>query len=193
MSALPGQLGATTRMNARCYGGEMSQIADVVHTVDRFGKEIRRSGQDFFYGYKNTSAMKHDEIVVRIEFGLRKGNAEEIKQEMDRCEKDRKDKGHFLFPSCGCVFKNDYSVGESSGSLLEKAGAKLLKVGKAEVSPYHANFIYNKGATSKEILELSFLMRELVQNKFGIRLEYEMEILGNIPTELAAKILAPSF
>jgi UDP-N-acetylmuramate dehydrogenase len=68
--------------------------------------------------------------------------------------------------------------------LLEASGAKDLHHGGAEVSPHHANFVYNKGATSRAILELTLMMREKVFKTFGAWLAYEMEILGEVPADL---------
>ena len=56
------------------------------------------------------------------------------------------------------------------------------------INPHHANFVFNRGATSREILELTFIMREAVFSKFGVWLEYEMEILGLVPNDLAEKL-----
>jgi UDP-N-acetylmuramate dehydrogenase len=72
--------------------------------------------------------------------------------------------------------------------LLEAVGAKTLKVGGAEVSPGHANFVFNKGATSRDILELSFRMQEAVYQEFGAWLEYEMEVLGLASPDLARRL-----
>ena len=132
--------------------------------------------------------MAANEVVASVELELALGDPNQIRKKMDFCAKDRQQKGHFLHPSCGCVFKNDHSLGISSGQLLDEAGAKKLTVGAAEVSEHHANFIYNKGASALEILELSLLMREAVFRKHGVWLEYEMEILGVIPDAIAKKI-----
>lgn len=188
MNGLPGQLGGTIRMNARCYGGEISQIVTRVTTVTPKGEIRVHSDKSMFKGYKDTIFMTNGELVAEAEIGLARGDPGQIKAKMDACIGDRKAKGQYDYPSCGCVFKNDYAVGVSSGILLDQAGAKALKVGGAEVSPYHANFVYNKGATSRDILELTLLMRELVYAKFGVWLAYEMEILGVVPQDLAAKI-----
>ena len=108
---------------------------------------------------------------------------------MDYCEQDRVRKGQFTFPSCGCVFKNDYSVGVPSGLLLEHAGVHKLSRDRVQINPKHANFVFNKGASSREIIETTLHMRELVYQEFGVWLEYEMEILGDLPADLKTKIV----
>jgi UDP-N-acetylmuramate dehydrogenase len=192
MYRLPGQIGGTVRMNARCYGGEISQIVTKVEVVTQTG-EIKiyekADMKNLFKGYKDTSFMKTGEMIAGVEISLGKGDPKEIEEKMKFCESDREGKGQFDFPSCGCVFKNDYSVGVSSGILLDAVGAKKLKHDGAEVSEHHANFVFNKGATSRAIIEISILMRNLVYEKFGVWLEYEMEILGAMPDDLKKQVL----
>ena len=118
---------------------------------------------------------------------LTPGDQSKISEHMEFCRTDREKKGQFLFPSCGCVFKNDYTVGVPSGLLIEASGMKGVRVGNAEVSEYHANFVFNRGATSRQILELTMVMREAVFRNFGVWMEYEMEVMGVIPEDLRAR------
>ena len=184
MYFMPGQLGATVRMNARCYGGEISGIVDAVTAVTEKGEIKTYSGQEVFFGYKDTLFMSKPEIVAMIEFNLAKGDQVQIRQLMDSCRTDRENKHQFLYPSCGCVFKNNYDVGVPSGLLLEHAEVRQFSSAQVEVSPYHANFVFNKGATAIQILDVTLQMREAVYRKYGVWLEYEMEVLGLIPNEL---------
>ncbi len=188
MYRLPGQIGGTVRMNARCYGGEISQIVRKVEVVTTEGAVKVYEDPKVFRGYKDTLFMENGDLIANCEIELRPAAAERgaIEAKMKACESDREAKGQFDFPSCGCVFKNDYAVGVSSGILLDGAGAKALKHGGAEVSPHHANFVFNKKASSRAILEISFKMRELVWETYGVWLEYEMEFLGALPPDLAA-------
>jgi UDP-N-acetylmuramate dehydrogenase len=195
MYRLPGQVGGATRMNARCYGGEISQVVSKISAVTNTGEikifTCEPGKKDVFKGYKNTVFMDHDLIVGEVELKLQVGDKKEILDKMLFCENDREKKGQFLYPSCGCVFKNDYSpkVSVSSGLLLEKAGAKELKKGGAVVSSFHANFVYNQSATSRDILELTLHMRSKVWETFGVWLEYEMELLGEVPKDLQERFL----
>ncbi len=203
MFRLPGQIGATCRMNARCYGGEISEIVSHIVVVTPAG-EILRYGPDEgvrqkFISYKNTDFMTSGEIIAEIEITLTKGGDPlAIAEKMQAIEDDRNGKHQFSFPSCGCVFKNDYrpEVSVPSGLLLDLAGAMGVKEGKAEISPYHCNFIFNKGAGSRDIVLLCDRMRELVYSKFGVWLDFEMELLGKFPKdleEILAKKKAPMF
>lgn len=195
MYRLPGQLGATIRMNARCYGGEISQCVDQVTTVTSQGQiktYMVSSGAPtpVFRGYKDTIFMQNREIVVQAHIQLQPGPRAPIEALMERIEKDRTSKGHFDFPTCGCVFKNNYApeVSVSSGLLLEMAGSKSMKTPNARVSDKHGNFIFNhNSASSEEILTLSLDMREAVWQEFGVWLAYEMELLGEFPAALLAR------
>jgi UDP-N-acetylmuramate dehydrogenase len=179
MNGLPGQLGGTIRMNARCYGGEISQVVTEVIVVTSAGEVKKYTGRGIFRGYKDTIFMNNNELIAGATLQLRWGDANEIRAMMDRCIGDRRAKGQYDFPSCGCVFKNDYSVGVPSGRLLDAAEVKTLHRGSAAVSEHHANFVFNKNnASAEDILQLSQQMREKVYKKFGVWLEYEMEVLG---------------
>lgn len=188
MNRLPGQFGATVRMNARCYGGEISQIVKEIFVVTMNGEKKSYEAKDVIHGYKDTLFMTNDDIIVGASIELQPGHKKEIKEKMDFCEKDRESKKQFDFPSCGCVFKNDYSVGVPSGLMLENAKVKDISIGNASVSPSHANFVFNKGASSSEILSLTLEMRDKVWDQFGVWLEYEMELLGDFSPKEIKKI-----
>lgn len=193
MNYLPGFIGGTVRMNARCYGGEISQVVSRVTTIS-FDGEVKKwhndsSKKNLFKGYKNTVFMGVDFIIASVELSLNKGIKESIFEAMDFCESDRKKKNQFSYPSSGCVFKNDYrsEVSVPSGLLIALCGLKGKTLGGASVSSDHANFINNvKNATSQEILELSFLVRDKVWQEFGVWLDYEMEVLGELSNDLKA-------
>ncbi len=188
MFRLPGQLGGTIRMNARCYGGEISQIVKEVRCVMPNGQIETFSGDHVFKGYKDTVFMRNGAIIVDALIELGSGNLADEAKLMEHCERDRIEKQQFDHPSCGCVFKNNYQLGISSGLLLEEAGVKSFEHKGASVNPSHANFVFNRRATSDAIVELTLQMREAVYSKFGVWLEYEMEFLGEYEESLIAKV-----
>lgn len=189
MNRLPGQIGATVRMNARCYGGEISEIVTEVKAVLPDGTlKTYQLSDKIFKGYKDTLFMENGAIVAEVTLALRDGDVAAIAEHMRFCEEDRISKGQFVHPTCGCVFKNNYAVGVPSGMLLDKAGAHSLSTDKAALNPKHANFVFNKGATSRDILELTLKMRELVYQTYGVWMEYEMEMLGELPSDLIGRI-----
>jgi len=194
MYGLPGSLGATVRMNARCYGGEISQIVTRIVSFDQKGiKKIyinTRHEKNIFSGYKDTIFMKNNEIISEVTVHLKPAKRANLKEKMMSYYEDRKSKDQYEWPSCGCVFKNDYrkEVSVPSGLLIDSCGLKGSFVGGAVLSEKHANFIQNRGATSRDILELSLLIREKVWKDLGIWLEYEMEALGHFPQDLEQKM-----
>jgi UDP-N-acetylmuramate dehydrogenase len=191
MNRLPGELGGTVRMNARCYGGEISQVVCWLKTVTIDG-QIKHYQQTpgertLFRGYKDTVFMMNTEIIARVGFQLQPGDPQRIAEWMTHCEQDRLSKNQFDYPSCGCVFKNNYEVGVPSGMLLDQAGVHKLSDDKVRINPKHANFVFNVNASSRDILETTFAMREKVYQQFGVWLEYEMEVLGQMPADLSRR------
>lgn len=192
MHRLPGQIGATTRMNARCYGGEISQVVKRVTAVSARGQRRDYRHASMFRGYKDTQFMRNGDIIVAVELQLQLGDKAHIQTQMQRAESDRIAKGHFMHPSCGCVFKNDHQLGLPSGLLLEQAGVHELAKDYPDiaVNSRHANFIFNIGGagSSSDILALSLQMREAVYQQFGVWMQYEMEFLGKFPVSLQEQL-----
>ncbi|MBF0440477.1 MAG: UDP-N-acetylmuramate dehydrogenase [Oligoflexales bacterium] len=189
LASLPGQTGATVRMNARCYNSEMKDVVEGITSVTCEGVIKEYKDKTPFLGYKKTIFQTNNEIVAQAFFRAKKGNRKEIEKLMLKYREDRNKKDQFRYPSCGCVFKNDYSLGLPSGMLLDKADVHLLGTASVEINRLHANFVFNKGsATSREILETTIRMRDAVYEKFGVWLEYEMEILGIIPDDIRQKL-----
>lgn len=188
LAYLPGQIGATVRMNARCYGSEVKDVIYKVVSVSKQGEIHNHEGQASFYGYKATRFQKDGDIVAAASFHTTLGEKEDILDRMLKCKKDRASKNQFQHPSCGCVFKNDYNLGLAAGFLLELADVSEFNTKTVEINPLHANFVFNKGATSRELLETTLKMREKVYKRFGVFLEYEMEILGLVPSDLKDRV-----
>lgn len=186
MFRMPGQLGATVRMNARCYEGEISQIVKEVLTIDIDGHLHTREGDQLFRGYKDTLLMHEPEIVLAVRFQLpSKAAPTSLLTHMLQCEADRHSKHHFDNPSCGSTFKNNYQVGRPSGKVFDALGLKGEKRGQAEVSQFHANFVWNLGnATTRDMLELTAHMRSRALNEANANLELEVQPIGSFDKDL---------
>jgi UDP-N-acetylmuramate dehydrogenase len=177
---LPGMIGATVRMNGRCYGREVSEVTVGIVTVGLDGTVRWREKEEVFLGYKQTSLMRGREIVagVILEFPESKPAAE-IRAAMDEYERDRHGKHQFDFPSCGSTFKNSYAAGRPSGQIFESLGFKGRRLGGAKVSDHHANFIFNTGAAkAEEVLGLAAAMRTAARERAGAELELEVQCAG---------------
>jgi len=180
MYRMPGQIGASVRMNARCFGGEMSQIVTEVLTINEHGYVHCYEGKEIFFGYKDTLLMNKPEVVVGIRFHFPTSQTyASILEHMKSCENNRLNKKHFLYPSCGSTFKNNYDYGKPSGQIFEELGLKGEKCGDAEVSQHHANFVWNKkDATTSDMLSLSSRMRSKALAKLSVCLDLEVQPIG---------------
>lgn len=181
---LPGTIGGAVFGNAGCYG------SDIAHTLDRAwllidGEVEEWSVERFEYGYR-TSVLKANQppngstavgpIVVAAEFRIERGDAEALAEQMRRTAAERKSKTP-VGSSCGSVFKNP--PGNSAGRLIETAGLKGTRIGNAEVSQKHANYIVNLGgARSEDVLGLVEIIRERVLREHGLQLTLEIQQIG---------------
>jgi UDP-N-acetylmuramate dehydrogenase len=175
-AGVPGTLGGGIFMNA---GTKYGCYADVLVNVDLFDFEaglrtVQR--QDLYFGYRETAVG--NTLVVSMEFLLKKGDSAALRHEVDRIIQERAEKQPLDYPSCGSTFRNP-PEGLSAGRLIERSGLKGLRVGGAEISLKHANFILNKGgAKARDILALIDIIKKTVFEKFQVRLECEVIVLG---------------
>ncbi|WP_186645790.1 UDP-N-acetylmuramate dehydrogenase [Fluviispira vulneris] len=199
MYRMPGQLGASVRMNARCYGGEISQIVSQIFTLDMDGILKTYRNEEVFQGYKKTLLMNKPEIVIGARLRFPQTESPEIlMQFMHECEADRHKKKHFFMPSCGSTFKNNYSIGKPSGQLFDQLGLKGTRVGNAAVSEFHANFVWNLGnASTYDMLSLTAIMRSKAMTELDADLELEVQPVGEFSQTLYTKCgmqaLGPSY
>lgn len=186
---LPGTIGATVRMNGRCYGREISAVTRSVVTVGLDGVIRWRPSREVFLGYKHTSLMQSPEIVAGalLEFE-EEDDPEAIDTRMKEYSDDRDAKHQFDYPSCGSAFKNSYRVGRPSGQIFDALGFRGQREGGAQVSEHHANFIFNTGgAKAVDVLRLAASMRTAAKEQAGADLELELQCAGLFETELLDK------
>jgi UDP-N-acetylmuramate dehydrogenase len=184
-----GTVGGAVYGNAGAYGSETGSVIESAELVDRQGniKTVKTDYLDFTY--RSSKLKRSGEFVTRVVFALKKGNKETIKQKLAEIMALRRDKLPIGQHSAGCFFKNipdkDSKFGKlSTGKLLEDAGAKNMHFGGAQVFRNHANIIINDGtAKSSDIKRLADLMKSKVENKFGIKLQEEVILLGNFEEE----------
>ena len=124
--------------------------------------------KDEDWDYKKSPFQNTADVIVSVTFRVAKGDSAEIKSKSESFVEDRRNKGHFRFPSAGSVFKNNREFGKPSGQIIQDAGLRGLSEGGAQVAPWHGNIIVNTGnATSSEIKKLSDTVASEVKNKFG--------------------------
>lgn len=181
---LPGTVGGAAFMNARCFGKEVSEIFYSATVFDRNEMKIKNisfSKNDWAYKRSPFNSQKGF-VILSVTFSLFQGKMSEkdkIYEAGASYKEERKKKGHFLFPSAGSVFKNNRAFGKPSGKIIEEAGLKGFSIGDAQIAPFHANFIINKGkATFEEVSELAKFAEKTVYEKYGFHLEKEIIIVG---------------
>lgn len=171
---IPGSCGGAIKTNA---GTDMGCIGDVVESIEILDKEGKRKEVKNVLSLYRKPLVKKEAIILSATFKLKDGHKKEIKEKIDYLKEKRRTTQPYGVKSCGCVFKNSKDF--SAGYLIEKVGAKGLKCGDAIVSSKHANFIINrKNATASDFLSLAQKVKKMVQEKFGIKLSFEIELVG---------------
>ena len=179
-SGLPGTIGGAVYMNARCYERSISDVLENVRWFNTStGKTELYSFNASDWAYKKSPFQHGGGIILEAVLKCKKGSSAEIKAENRRYVEDRKNKGHFKFPSAGSVFKNNHDFGSPSGKIIDEAGLRGFSIGGAQVAPWHGNFIINTGtATAKDIHDLVLYITETVKRKTGFELEPEIIFTG---------------
>ena len=176
-AGIPGSLGGAVIMNAGAYGGEMKLIVKEVRALSPQGEIIRLDNEALRFDYRTSALKGKDFIVISALLELEKGDKDEISARMNELALKRKEKQPLEYPSAGSTFKRP--EGYFAGKLIEDSGLRGYTVGGAMVSDKHCGFVINKGeATSKDIYTLILNVQNTVYEKFGVRLEPEVILLG---------------
>ena len=180
---VPGTLGGALIMNAGAYGSEISNYLVSITVIDLNGNEKIYNKKDINFSYRFSSISK-EEIVIEANFQFKKGDLEEIVQNKSNASQKRRSSQPLQFRSAGSIFKNPKSD-MAAGYLIDKSNLKGIRIGNAEISTKHANFIINHGnASSNDILKLIKMIKTTVKKNFDIDLELEVKLLGFYDNEL---------
>jgi UDP-N-acetylenolpyruvoylglucosamine reductase len=179
---IPGTVGGAVRMNANAYGGELGRVLGEVTVCTGDGADRRRPDQlDFRYRGSN---LGEREVVSAASFQLHEADPADLKATMADMRRRRKEAQPSGIKTFGSTFMNPEDAraeGRSAGQLLDDAGCRGLKVGGARLSPKHANFVENTGgATTADILEVMAKARRQVYERFGVVIEPEVQVLGEV-------------
>lgn len=176
-SGIPGTFGGAVTMNAGAYGGEMKRCVISVKALDTEGHVLHLNFDQLEMGYRTSVIQRCGYIVLEASLCLKKGNQTAIYSYMDELAVRRKEKQPLEYPSAGSTFKRP--EGYFAGKLIQDAGLKGYRVGGACVSKKHSGFVINdKGASAADILQLIHDVQDMVMEKFGVRLEPEVRIIG---------------
>jgi UDP-N-acetylenolpyruvoylglucosamine reductase len=185
--AIPGTVGGGVQMNAGAYGGDWSQILVRALVVAADGS-CWRTPSELGLEYRR-SALRPGEIVAQAEFRLVPKPPEEIKATVAELQARRKAAQPTNKRTFGSVFKNpDHEL--SAGRMLEACGLRGHRIGGAQISPRHANFIENAGtATAADALALMAEARRRTLQKYGVELEHEVRFFGDLELPPAGETL----
>jgi UDP-N-acetylmuramate dehydrogenase len=178
-AGIPGTVGGALAMNAGAHGGETWERVQQVRTIDRAGVVHERSPEDYRIAYRSVTGPR-DEWFIEATFEFDAGtdaSMDRLKAMLDR----RKATQPLGLPSCGSVFRNP--PGDHAARLIESAGLKGYRVGGAEVSEKHGNFIINRDhATAADIEAIINHVQRTVRERYGIELVHEVRIVGRQAT-----------
>ena len=177
-SGIPGTLGGSIYGNAGAYLSEIMEFVVSIDVCDKSGNIKTIFKDEIEYGYRTTSLKENKEyVILSATLKLEHGNKEESLELMDNRRKRRLDTQPLDYPSAGSVFRNP-SKDLPAGKLIEDAHLKGMKLGDAEISLKHGNFIINKGnAKAQDIKGLIDIITNKIEEKDGIKLICEQEIV----------------
>lgn len=179
LAGIPGTVGGALAMNAGCHGGETWNYVERVLMMDRSGQRIERRPEEFAIGYRHAGLKEAlDEIFVAAWFRFLPGDADAARERMRALLDKRVATQPLDLPNAGSVFRNP--PGDHAARLIEAAGLKGTRIGGAQVSEKHANFIVNPEgeATAAAIEMLIGQVQRSVKEKFGVELVREVRIVG---------------
>jgi UDP-N-acetylmuramate dehydrogenase len=176
--AIPGTTGGGVWMNAGAYGGEFAQVLERALVVDADGARWR-TPDDLGLAYRH-SELRHGQVVAQVELRLSPRPVAEIKATVAELQAQRKAAQPTNKRTFGSVFKNpDHEL--SAGRMLEACGLRGYRIGGAQISPRHANFIENAdGATSAQAVALMAAARRRAWKQYRVELRHEVEFLGEL-------------
>jgi UDP-N-acetylmuramate dehydrogenase len=178
LAGIPGTIGGALAMNAGAWGGETWEHVAMVRTVDRSGQVRERLPADFEIGYRHVRAPQR-EWFLEAELALRPGDTRAAQARIRELLERRAATQPTGLPSCGSVFRNP--PGDHAARLIEAAGLKGARIGGAEVSLKHANFIINTGsASARDIALLIDRVCDEVERRSGVRLIPEVRRVGEL-------------
>jgi len=179
---IPGTAGGAVRMNANAYGGQLARVLDWIEVSTASGSE-RRTPDQLGFSYRRSN-LGAGEVVSRACFRLRPSDPAAVRATLATMRERRREAQPSGIKTFGSTFKNpedERAEGRSAGQLLDAAGCSGLAHGGARFAEKHANFVENTGAASTaDVLELMAEGRRRVQAKFGVELEPEVQVLGDL-------------
>jgi UDP-N-acetylmuramate dehydrogenase len=173
LTGIPGTVGGALHGNAGGKGGDIGQFVREATVLTETGETLVRRGDELAFSYRQSSL--DDLVILDAAFELTHDDPDEIARRMRKIWITKKANQPLSHQSAGCIFKNPR--GQSAGQLIDRAGLKGTRIGGAEVSDRHANFVVtHPGAKAEDVIRLIDLARSRVLERFGVELELEVQI-----------------
>src|SRR5438128_8181319 len=182
-AGVPGTVGGSVFGNAGAFGGEVKDRLRSVDAIDERGQRRTVSAAECRFGYRDSVfKAEHDRwVILSATFATNREPPAQVRARLLEVQKHRRATQPIEQRSLGSTFKNP--PGDSAGRLIDAAGLKGMRIGGAQISPKHANFIVNlDGASADDVLALMAEMRNRVFERFGIELEPEVRVIGRTPS-----------
>lgn len=176
-AGVPATIGGAAAMNLGAYGSEMANFINSVKVMNLNGREKILTKRALNFGYRTSSLWNGKHIITEVTLKLKKGKSKNIRKKINRLLNLRRNSQPISTPNAGSVFKNPN--GFYAAKLIEDCGAKGMRIGDAQISKKHANFIINLGAAkAKDVLEIIRKVKKLIYSKSNINLEPEIKIVS---------------
>ncbi|MEO8245665.1 MAG: UDP-N-acetylmuramate dehydrogenase [Chloroflexota bacterium] len=177
--SIPGSLGGAVWANAGAHGGEMAGVVTSVDVWDAANGSVRAlPAAACGFAYRESRFKHSGEVVVAAELALRDGDADAIAAAVAGHQAQRAATQPLADQNAGSVFRNP--PGDHAGRLIDEAGLKGFRIGSAQVSSMHANFIVtDRGGVAADVRALGDHLRAAVHDRYGIELAYEIEFVGD--------------
>ncbi len=173
LAGIPGSVGGCVKMNAGGAFGDIGNCITSVEVMTDDGQVLTREHDELAFAYRSTNIAS--KLILGAEFALTEDDPHRILKLVKQIWIYKKNSQPLAKRNAGCVFKNPRGL--SAGALIDQSGLKGRRVGGAEVSDKHANFIIaDEGARASDILKLINIIREAVYKKFEVYLEMELEV-----------------
>ena len=178
LSGVPGSMGGAVFMNAGAYNREIKDILIKALIIDETGEFVWKENHEFEFGYRTSNMQKHREwILVEVVLELEAGNTDEILELMKNRKERRLESQPTNYPSAGSTFRNP--LPRFSWQLIDEAGLRGHRIGGAEVSLKHSNFVVNVDhATAQDIYDLIHYVQAVVLEHSGVLLHPEVELFN---------------
>lgn len=175
-AGIPGSIGGAVKMNAGAFGREIKDVLTAITLINGGGNAVELKKENLVFSYRNL-ALPENSIITGASFLLSKGKKKDVEETVAAFLRIRREKHPLEHRSAGSIFKNP--AGAPAGRIIDELGLKGARVGDAQISEMHANFIVNRGhATAGDIIALIDMVRRKAQEEKGIDLEPEVRIIG---------------